>query len=117
MNPAATWICRAQGVALIGLAVVVAVLAVTSRTSLPVAFTVVEVVVALLAAVLFGVVGGHPRARTPILLLEIIAVGVAGELIKDSRVLIGLVVGVPALAATVLILLGARESGPASRAD
>lgn len=91
----------------------VAVLAATSKTSLPVAFTLVEVVVALLAAVLFGVVGGHPRARTPILLLEIIAVGVAGELIKSSRLPIGLLVGLPALAATALILLGARESGRA----
>lgn len=111
MLPVALWITRLQAVALVGLAVAVVVLAVTSTTSLPVGFTVTEVVVALLGATLLGYVSEHPRARTPILLLEIIAVGVAVQLVTNGRPLIAVVVGVPALVAAVAIVLGARE-GP-----
>lgn len=109
--PVALWITRLQAVALVGLAIAVVVLAATSTTSLPVGFTVTEVVVALLGAVLLGYVSEHPRARTPILLLEIIAVGVAVQLVTNGRPLIAVVVGVPALVAAVAVVLGARE-GP-----
>lgn len=109
--PVALWITRLQAVALVGLAIAVVVLAATSATALPVGFTVSEVVVALLSAVLLGYVSVHPRARTPILLLEIIAVGVAVQLLKTDRPLVAVAVGVPALIAAVTIVLGARE-GP-----
>lgn len=109
MPPLAVWIARVQAVALVGLAVAAVVLAATSTTSLSVGFLVAEVVAALALAVLLAVPTRHRRARVPILLLELIAVGIAGQLVSDRRALIAAVVGVPAFVAAVTIVAGARH--------
>jgi hypothetical protein len=107
--PIALWIARVQGVALLGLAIAIVVLAATSTTSLGPAFVISEAVGALLGAVLFGYATRYRQARTPVLLLEVIAVLISGQLLFAAhRVLIALLVGLPALAATVAIVLGAR---------
>ncbi len=111
MPPVALWITRAQAVALVGVGIAVVVLAATSPTSLGPAFVVSEIAAALGGAVLLGYGSAHRRARTPILLLEVIAVGVAGQLVSVHRPLIASAVGLPALAAAVALLLGARGGG------
>lgn len=110
MPPLAVWIARVQAVALVGLALAAIVLAATSTTSLGIGFLVSEVVAALVVAGLLAV-PTHRRVRVPILLLELIAVGIAGQLVSDGRALIAVAVGVPALAAAVMIVVGARQDG------
>ncbi len=109
MPPFVLWVTRLQAVAMAGLAIAVVVLAATSTTSLGIGFVITEVIAATFGAWLFGLGTRYRRARTPILLLEIIAVGIAGQLFVDSRPLIGVAVGVPALVVTVGILLAARS--------
>lgn len=113
MPTLAVWIARLQAVALVGLAIAVIVLAVTSTTSLGDGFVVTEIVVALLAALLLGAGTRLRRARVPILLLELIAVGVAGQLFSVHRPGIAVAVGLPAVVAAVTIVVGAREEGRA----
>ncbi|MGH3049182.1 MAG: hypothetical protein ACRDLK_03415 [Gaiellaceae bacterium] len=108
MPPFAVWIVRVQALALVGLAVAAVVLAATSTTSLGAGFVISEVVAALVVAVLIGVPTRHRRVRAPILLLELIAVGIAGQLVADGRPLVAVAVGVPALVAAVAIILGER---------
>lgn len=108
---AVLWLARLQGTALAGLGVAVIALAATSTTSLSAGFVVVEVLLCVFGAWLFGYAARWRRARAPILLLEIIAVLISGQLLRDGRVVVGLVVGLPALAASVGILLAAREDG------
>ena len=103
------WILRAQAVGLLGLAISVLVLTGTSRTSLGPALLASEVLAAVGGAALLVAAGRYRRLRTPVLLLEIIAVLIAGQLfVSAHRVLIALVVGVPAVVATVTLLLTAR---------
>jgi hypothetical protein len=106
--PLAVWIVRVQAVALFGLAVAAIVLATTSTTSLSIGFLITEVAAALAVAALFAVPTRHRRVRVPILLLELIAVGIAGQLVSDGRPIIAVAVGVPALVAAVTILLASR---------
>ncbi|HEX7355452.1 MAG TPA: hypothetical protein VF288_11545 [Mycobacteriales bacterium] len=108
MSTVAVWIVRIQALALVGLAVAAVVLAATSTTSLGAGFVISEVVAALAVAALIGLPTRHRRLRAPILLLELIAVGIAGQLASDHRPLIAVAVGVPALVAALAILLGER---------
>jgi hypothetical protein len=107
--PLAAWIARVQAVALVGLAIAAVVLAATSTTSLSIGFLITEVVAALAVAALLAVPTRHRRVRVPILLLELIAVGIAGQLVSDDRALVAVAVGVPALVAAVTIVAGARQ--------
>ncbi|HEY5334882.1 MAG TPA: hypothetical protein VIJ71_02540, partial [Mycobacteriales bacterium] len=72
-------------------------------------FLIAEVVAAVAVALLLAVPTRNRRVRVPILLLELIAVGIAYQLVSDGRPFIALAVGVPALAAAVLIVVGARH--------
>ncbi len=108
MPPLAVWITRVQAVALAGLAVAVVVLSATSHTSLAGAFVASEVVAALLLAVMFVVAERRRWLRTPVLLIEIIAVLISLQLGVDHRVPIAVAVGLPSLVATVAILGAAR---------
>lgn len=108
MPPLAVWIVRAQALALVGLAITVVVLAGTSTTSLGAGFVITEVVAALVVAAAIGIPTRHRRVRVPILLLELIAIGIAGQLVSDHRPLVAVVVGVPALVAAIAIVLGER---------
>ncbi|HEY5335607.1 MAG TPA: hypothetical protein VIJ71_06255 [Mycobacteriales bacterium] len=109
MPPLAAWIARVQALALVGLAITAVVLAVTSTTSLSLGFLIAEVVAAVAVALLLAVPTRNRRLRVPILLLELIAVGIAGQLVSDGRAIIAVAVGVPALVAAVLIVVGARD--------
>ena len=108
MPPLALWITRLQALALVGLAVAVVVLSATSHTSLAAAFVASEVVLALLVAVMFVLADRRRWLRTPVLLLEIIAVLVSLQLGVDHRIPIAVLVGLPSLVATVAILGAAR---------
>lgn len=110
--PLALWITRAQAVCLVGLAVAVIVLALTDRVALGVGFLVAEVVGVIAGAVLLGCYCRRRRARTPILLLQIIAVGVSTQLYGDHRRLVAVAVGLPALVSAAAIVWAAREQPP-----
>ena len=107
----ALMVARVQALALVGIAVAVLVLATGSRRTLAAGFLATEVLLALAAAALLGIAAGHRRARTPILLVEIIAVGVSTQLLTGHRVLAAVLVGPPALVQVILILRAARFEG------
>ena len=104
------WLCRAEAVALLAGAVALLVLSATSRGSLSGAYLAADVVIALLVAALLTVAAGRRRARTPILMVQILAVLISTQIWQSGRHLLALAVGVPALVCGVLIVLAARET-------
>lgn len=108
MPRAARVVCGVQAVALVAVAVALVVLSLATSLTLSVAFLLVDVGLALAGAALLGPLAGRRRLRTPVLLLELIAVLVSTQLYGNHRLLAALAVGVPALAAIVLLLQSAR---------
>lgn len=109
MPPLVVWVSRLQALALLGLAIAVVVLAATSTTSLGGGFVITEVVACLVGAWLFGYAVRWRRARAPILLFEVIAVGIAGQLFTVGRWYVALPVGLPALAVAIGVLATQRD--------
>ena len=110
MNRQVRWLCRAQAAALLAGAVTLLALAGTSHRTLGAGYLAAVVVVAVLVAVLLLRGPGRRRARTPILLTELLAVLISTQVWTSGREALALVIGLPALAAVVLI--GATVRGP-----
>lgn len=102
-------LCRVQAAALVVLAVLLVGLALSARWSVPAGFLVADVLAALAVAALLALAPGRRRARGPVLLLELLAVAVGGQLLAGGRPLIGGVVGVPAAVAVGLLIAGYRS--------
>jgi hypothetical protein len=104
------WLCRAQAAALIAGAATLLVLAGTSHRTLAAAYlaTVVAVAVAVAALLVWG--PGRRRARTPILLTELLAVLISTQVWTSGREALAVDIGLPAL--VVVVLIGATVRGP-----
>jgi hypothetical protein len=109
LAPPTRWLLALQALALTAGAIAIVVLTATSHTTYSTGFIVTDVVGAILLATLL-IAGPQRRwARTPIVLVELIAVLVSFQVWTSGRHWIALAVGIPATVALVLLLLANRH--------
>lgn len=110
LTPLTRALLALQAAALVGGAIAILALTATSHVTHSAGFVVADVVVTVLVASLLLWGPRRRWARTPILLVELIAVLVSFQVWTSGREWIALGVGVPALLALLLLLLANRRT-------
>jgi len=108
LTPLVRGLLAVQAAALVAGAIAIVVLSATSDSQLAAGYIVTDVVVTILLAALLVLGPNRRRARTPILLVELIAVLVSLQVWSSGRPWIALAVGVPAAVALLLLLAAYR---------
>lgn len=109
LTPAVLWVCRAEALALIAGALVIVVLTQTSHATHSVGFLVADAAFAILLALLLTAGALRSWARTPVLMVQVLAVLVSTQLWTSGRHGVALCVGLPGLVTAILILRDVRR--------